>query len=191
MKLFYFDLETTGLRHWKNGIHQISGAIEIDGAVKEYFNFHVKPYHLAIIEDEALSVAGITRADLDNYDPMNVVYCKLIALISKYVDKYNKTDKFYTVGYNNASFDNPFLRAFFVQNGDSYIGSWFWSCPIDAMVLAGQYLIADRANMENFQQSTVAKWLGIEVDETRLHEAAYDVEIMIQIYRIVSGGIVS
>lgn len=34
-KLFFFDLETTGVKFWKNGIHQIAGVIEIDGEVKE------------------------------------------------------------------------------------------------------------------------------------------------------------
>ena len=42
-KLFFYDLETTGTRYWKNGIHQISGAIMIDGEIKEKFNFKVKP----------------------------------------------------------------------------------------------------------------------------------------------------
>ena len=26
-KLFFYDLETTGVKFWKNGIHQISGKI--------------------------------------------------------------------------------------------------------------------------------------------------------------------
>ena len=51
-KLFYYDLETTGVKYWKNGIHQISGAIEIDGNVIETFDFHVKPYKDAIVEKE-------------------------------------------------------------------------------------------------------------------------------------------
>ena len=33
-KLFFYDLETTGVKHWKNGIHQISGRIVIDGELK-------------------------------------------------------------------------------------------------------------------------------------------------------------
>jgi DNA polymerase-3 subunit epsilon len=39
MKYFFFDLETTGTKYWKNGIHQISGLIEIDGEIKEKFDF--------------------------------------------------------------------------------------------------------------------------------------------------------
>lgn len=184
-KLFYFDLETTGVKYWKNGIHQISGAIEIDGEIKEYFNFNVKPYHLSVIEDEALSVANVTREDLYNYMHFNDCYNAIISILSKYVDKFNKKDKFHLVGYNNASFDNSFFRAFFVQNGDNYFGSWFWADSHDAMVLSSLYLRDERSEMPNFQQGTVAKYLGIEVDDTRLHDAQYDVYIMIQIYKKV------
>lgn len=58
MKLLFFDLETTGVNPGKNGIHQISGEIVIDGVSKEQFDFHVQPNPRAIIEDEALKVAG-------------------------------------------------------------------------------------------------------------------------------------
>lgn len=184
-KLFFFDLETTGVRFWKNGIHQISGAIQIDGEVKEYFNFHVQPYKDAIIEDEALSVSGITRETLETYQSMQEVYKHICDMLGKYVDKFDKTDKFFLVGYNNASFDNPFFRAFFTQCGDKYFGSWFWSSSIDIMVLAAQKLMNERNLMENFQQSTVAKAFWIDVDEGRAHEAQYDVEIMMKIYEKV------
>jgi uncharacterized protein YprB with RNaseH-like and TPR domain len=30
MKILFFDLETTGVKFWKNGIHQISGIVDID-----------------------------------------------------------------------------------------------------------------------------------------------------------------
>lgn len=186
MKLFYYDLETTGVRHWKNGIHQISGAIEIDGEIKEHFNFHVQPYKDALIEDEALAVANITKEDLANYTPMQEVYKSIIELLSKYVDKFNKSDKFFLVGYNNSSFDNQFFRAFFVQSKDNYFGSWFWSDSHDVMVLASKHLMSVRHEMPNFKQSTVATKLGIQIDESRLHEAQYDVEIMIGIYKAVS-----
>ena len=29
MKLLFFDLETTGIKYWRNGVHQISGEIVI------------------------------------------------------------------------------------------------------------------------------------------------------------------
>lgn len=186
MKLFFFDLETTHVAFWKGGIHQIAGAIEIDGKVVQHFEFKVQPNPAALIEDEALAVSNVTRAELDFYPDMKLVYGEIIKMLGTYVDKFNKTDKFFLVGYNNCSFDNPFLRAFFVQNGDQYFGSWFWSSTIDVMVLAAEYLKLERHKMPNFQQSTVAKQLGIVVDETRLHDAKYDVEVLMEIYKYVS-----
>ncbi len=185
-KLFFYDLETTGVKYWRNGIHQISGMIIIDGEEKEQFNFKVKPFVNALIEDEALSIAGVTKEDLLDYEPMDIVYNKLISILSKYIIKYNKLDKFHLVGYNNASFDNQFFRAFFVQNNDSYFGSWFWADTIDCMVLASNKLKSERANLLNFQLKTVSKHLGIEVDEDRLHDAMYDIELTKRIYDLLS-----
>lgn len=106
-------------------------------------------------------------------------------MLAKYVDKYKKTDKFFLVGYNNASFDNQFLRGFFLQNNDQYFGSWFWSNSIDVMVLASNKLVERRAEMENFKLSTVAKFLGIQVSEDNLHDAFYDIYLTKAIFDIV------
>lgn len=187
LKNFYFDTETTGVKHWKNGIHQISGAIEIDGQITEHFDFKVQPFKDAIIEDEALAVSGITRQQIASYEPMQQVKSTICGMLSKYVDKYDKRDKFFLIGYNNASFDNQFLRAFFAQCNDNYFGSWFWSSPIDVMILAGEFLKKERHLMNDFKQSTVARYLEIEVDETKLHDAEYDVNLMIQIYKKVTA----
>lgn len=186
MKLLFFDLETTGVNPGKNGIHQISGKIVIDGVEKESFDFHVQPNPKAIIEDEALKVANVTREQVMAYPPMSQVYDEFVAMLGKYVDKYNKKDKFFLVGYNNASFDNPFLRGFFLQNGDKYFGSWFWSNTIDVMVLASAYLATRRPEMENFKLSTVAKTLGIEVTDGDLHNAMYDIDLTKAIFDIIT-----
>jgi DNA polymerase-3 subunit epsilon len=185
-KLFFYDLETTGVQYWKNGIHQISGSIVIDGKIEETFNFKVKPHEKAVIEEEALKVGGVTKEQILEYPDMKVVYNKLLLILSKYCDKFNKKDKFHLVGYNINSFDNQFFRAFFVQNNDNYFGSWFWPDSIDCYVLASNKFKKERDQFINFQQRTVAKYLGIEVDETKLHDAAYDIHLCYEIYKLVS-----
>lgn len=186
MKAMFYDLETTGTFVSKHGIHQISGMIVVDGQIKEKFNFHVQPNPKAEILDEALNVAGVTKEQIMAYPPMQQVYGELIAMLSKYVDRYNRKDKFFLVGYNNASFDNNFFRAWFEQNGDRYFGSWFWANTVDVMVMATPYLANQRSEMENFKQGTVAKALGIQIDETKLHDALYDIEVCKAIYDIVT-----
>jgi len=180
-KLFFYDLETTGTKFWKNGIHQISGSIVIDGQVKEFFNFKVRPNDNATIDEEALKIGNVTKEQIMAYPPMKEVYFKITTMLSKYVDKFNKKDKFHLAGYNNSSFDNAFFRAFFVQNNDVYFGSWFWSDSIDIMVLASFKLRNVRHELVDFKQSSVAKYLGIEIDENKLHDAEYDIQICMKI----------
>lgn len=182
MKKIFFDLETTGTQFWQHGIHQISGCVEIDGEVKEFFNYHVRPNPKAKIEDEALAVAGKTREEIAAYEPMEEVYKRFLELLGKYVNKYKKTDKFFLVGFNNAHFDNQFLRAWFVQNGDDYFGSWFWANPLDVYVLATERLLEQRHEMKDFKLKTVCQFLGMPVDETRLHDAEYDIELTRSLY---------
>lgn len=183
MKLLFFDLETTGIKFWKNGIHQISGEIVIDGESKEAFNFKVCPHPKCEIDEEALQVCQVTREQILAYPPMKKVYDDFVGMLSKYVDKYNKKDKFFLVGYNNASFDNSFLKAFFVQNGDPYFYSWFWVNSIDVMVLATQHLLNKRHTMADFKQETVARALGIPIDAGKLHDASYDIQLTKEIYK--------
>lgn len=182
MKLLFFDLETTGTNSEKNGIHQLSGAVIINGEVKETFDLHVQPHPGAEIEQDALDVADVTKEQIMAYPPMGIVYNQFIGILSKYVDRYNKSDKFFLVGYNNGPFDNQFLRAWFGHNGDKYFGSWFWANCIDVMVLATPFLAEQRSQMVNFRQGTVANALGIPVDDTKLHDALYDIAICKAIY---------
>ncbi len=185
MKLLFFDLETTGTLVNKHGIHQISGAVVIDGEIKEKFNLHVQPNPQALIEPAALEVADVTEAQIKAYPPMGEIYKQFVDMLSKYVDRYNKKDKFFLVGYNNASFDNQFLRAWFIQNGDKFFGSWFWANCIDVYVLATPHLADMRPEMKDFKQGTVAKALGISIDDSKLHDAFYDIEVCKAIYDIV------
>lgn len=186
MKALYFDIETTGVNPAKHGIHQISGCIEVDGEVKETFDFKVKPNPQAQIEDKALEVGGVTKEQILAYPEMRIVYNDLVEILAQYCDKFDKKDKMFLIGYNNASFDNQFLRGFFLQNGDNYFGSWFWSNSIDVMVLASECLKDNRSDMEDFKLKTVAKYLGIEVSEEKLHNANYDLELTREIYNLIT-----
>jgi DNA polymerase-3 subunit epsilon len=183
MKQIFYDLETTGTKFWRNGIHQLSGLVVIDGEVKEEFNYHVQPNPKADIEQEALEVAGVTKEQIMAYPPMWGVWQQFTTMLAKYVDKFDRKDKFFLCGYNNAPFDNQLLRAWFVQNGDNYFGSWFWSSAIDVMVLAAQALMEQRPEMQDFKLHTVAEQMGIELDESKLHDAMYDIYITHEVYK--------
>lgn len=181
-KLFVYDLETTGVQFWKNGIHQMSGIIVIDGVQKEEFDFRVKPHEKAVIEQESLDIAGVTKEQVLGYPPMVLIKAKLDEILCRYVDKYDRKDKFHLMGFNNGPFDNPFLRAFFVQCGDKYFGSNFWSDSIDVMTLASNHFKHKRSEMENFKLRTVAKHLCVPFNEEEAHDALYDVRKTYECY---------
>jgi len=185
-KLLIYDLETTGLDPKENAIHQISGIIIIDGKIKENFNLRVAPHAGAVIEQKALDVGNVTEEQIMAYPPNILVHKELLKILKPYVNKYNKKDKFHLIGFNNSHFDNPFFRAFFKLCGDEYYGSWFWPDTPDVMCLASDYLRNERSEMKNFQLRTVAEYLGIKVEEEKLHDAVYDVYLTLEIYKIVA-----
>jgi len=184
-KLFY-DLETTGVDVRKHSIHQIAGLIEIGDEVVETFDIKTRPHPKAEITPEALTVCGVSQETIMSYQPMGSAYKDLISLMAKYVDRYDKADKFFMVGFNNSYFDDTFLRAWFEQNNDAFFDAWFFRGSLDVMGLAAEYLIDRRVQMPSFKLSRVCLELGIDVDKTKLHDGVYDVELMRQVYRIVT-----
>lgn len=186
MKQVFIDVETTGVNHWQHCVHQISGGVYINDILMETFDFKVMPHAKAKVDDEALAIGKLTLQDIMAYPHRTVVYPQLIAILSRYVGKFDKKDKFFFCAYN-AHFDNAFVRAFFAQCDDKYFGSWFWSNNIDVMVLAGEYLKDVRHEMTDFKLMTVAKQLGIEIDESKLHDGFYDIELTKKVYDIVTG----
>ena len=177
-KMVWFDLETTGLDYRTHCLHQIAGMIEIDGEINSEFEINVRPHAQALIDPESIKVSGKTIEQIQaNELSYREGYDKFVALVSKHVDRYDKSDKMFLAGYNNASFDNDFLRQFFADNGDKYFGSYFWADPIDVRVLAAYELMSERKNMVDFKLMTVAKHLGIAIDESKLHDAVYDIKI--------------
>ena len=186
IKIFY-DLETTGTDVKKHSIHQIAGIIEVNGVEKESFNIKTRPHPKAIYEEAAMQVCKVDEAQLKAYQPMKSAHKELLTLLGKYVDKFNQKQKAHLIGFNNRAFDDIFLRAWFEQNGDQYIGSWFWNDTLDSLVLASEYLLDRRANMPSFKLKRVAKELGLVVDEAAPHDALYDVNLTRSVYRIITG----
>lgn len=185
-KLLVYDLETTGKYYKENAIHQMSGMIIINGEEKQKFDFRIQPHPSAVISDEALAVSNVTTEQIMAYPANVLVHRQILAMLGKYVNKFDKMDKFHLLGFNNVKFDGDFLRQLWSLCGDTYYGSWFHANEIDAMVLASDYLQDERHKMANFQLRTVAAYLGIPVDETKLHDAQYDIWLTYEIYKIVT-----
>jgi len=187
-KRLFFDLETTGVVWSRNAIHQLAALIEIDGEVVEKINWNMAPFEGAKIEEAALKVGGVTLKQVEAYPDQLEQFKAFKLTLTKYVDKFDKKDKFHLVGYNNCYFDDRFLRAWFERNGDEYFGSWFWADSLDVMVLASQHLYYQRPKMINFKLGTVAQTLGIQVLESKLHDGLYDVELTRAVYNKITNA---
>ncbi len=170
-KILYVDTETTGLDENKNDIIQLSGCIETDGNLIEEFDFKVQPFSFENIDAKALSVNGISEADLKTYPPPQSVYYSFTKLLGKHVDKFNKADKFYPAGYN-VDFDLRFLKSFFLKMGDVYFGSWINWRRIDPLPILTMWDACEIINLENYKLETVCKHFGIEI---KAHDAMSDI----------------
>ena len=204
-KLIFIDVETTGVNPDCNGLTQISGCVQVDDEVMESFDYFVRPFPQDIIESSALEVTGIDRRQLlapEHPDHLAVpgqlfedpkeIYVRLHTMFKKYIDQYDKSDKFQFIGYNAHSFDMPFMRKFWEKNGDRFFGSWFWYPCLDVMLVWAQILQPVRAELPNFKLATVAKHSGIDVDDSRLHDSQYDIELTRQLWlsacKIIAQG---
>lgn len=183
MKYFYVDVETSGLDPFRHAILQIAAIIEKDDKKEETFKATVAPFPNDILDPVALNVGGFTEEQIKGFKEPKEVYLDLKDLLNKYVDPYNKQDKFFFVGYNSNSFDMPFVRRLFEKNNDSYFGSYFFYPSIDVMILAAEALKKKRKVMPNFKLETVAKEIGVEFDKTKLHDALYDIEVTREVYK--------
>lgn len=181
MKEIFFDVETGGTDEKVNPILQLAGTIELDGVRDYSFDFKMKPFPGQVIEDEALEANGITRSQIESFADPHDCYTRFIRILNKYVDRFDKSDKFTLIGYNSR-FDDDFMREWFKRCHDKYYGSYFFWPAIDvANMVAAKYRNV-RSSFPNFKLMTVAKHLRIEVDESKAHEAGYDTMVTRAVY---------
>jgi DNA polymerase III subunit epsilon len=186
-KLIFFDLETSGRNPKKAAIIQFGAVITGLGRPQLELNLKMRPHEDAEVNEEALMVSGVLPGDFDH--PPYIDYREgkrqIESALDKCVNRYDKTDKLFTIGYNIHSFDIPFLRALFERCGDRYFGSWFWHPSIDLMLLSAFVLRNERHKMPNFKLGTVCRRFGIVVDEEQQHDALYDVKLCMELWRAI------
>lgn len=184
MKILFYDIETTGLNYWEHGMFQIAGFIYQTKPIGRYegeiFNLKMNPNRL--IDESALLFSKVTKEEIANYPNQKLVFDQFI----EHIKLEDEREKIHLCGYNNSQFDNLFLKEWFKLNNVD-IKDYFYSNSIDVMVLASEYLKNVRRNMQSFSLFAVAKYLSIDVDQGRLHDAIYDIEITKKNYDLITG----
>lgn len=175
MKLIWLDTETTGLNKERCDIIQIAGIIVIDGEEKERFNFHCQPINYETIEQEAMDKTGMTVEKLKTFPTPQETYKQFKDILCKYIDPYNKEDKFFVAGHN-VKFDLEFIQSFFEKMGDKYCMSFFRHFTVDLMAFVTILHTAGLINVTSWKLEDVAKYLGIP-DDPNLHDASVDIDL--------------
>ena len=177
-KIFYFDVETTGLYASKHDIVQFAAIIEIDGVIKETVNLRMKPTNFETISQKALDVTGLTLEDLKSYPDSHEVFDELVEVLDKYIDRFNKLDKFQIVG-QNVQFDVKFFEALFKKNENNYYGSYFSRYTADPYELFKFMKSHGIVNYANLRLGTICDKLKIPIDA---HDALSDVTATRELY---------
>lgn len=174
-KIIFIDTETGGVNPEKAALIQLSGIIRIDKKDVEKFNFFIKPFENSEVNEKALEVQGRTLEELktDKYVEEKEVYKQFIKLLDKYIDKYDRTDKFIVAGYN-VRFDVDVLKAFFQRHGNNFLFSYLDSSMLDPLYSIRLLQIAEVLPvLENNKLETWCKHFGIEL---KAHDSLEDIE---------------
>lgn len=174
-KIIFIDTETGGVNPEKAALIQLSGIIRIDKKDVEKFNFYIKPFENSEVTEKALEVQGRTLKELktDKYVEEKEVYKQFINLLDKYIDKYDRTDKFIVAGYN-VRFDVDILKAFFQRHGNNFLFSYLDSSMLDPLYSIRLLQIAEVLPvLENNKLETWCKHFGIEFVA---HDSLEDIE---------------
>lgn len=173
-KIIFIDTETGGVNPEKVALIQLSGIIRIDKKDVEKFNFYIKPFENSEVTEKALEVQGRTLEELktDKYVEEKEVYKQFINLLDKYIDKYDRTDKFIVAGYN-VRFDVDILKAFFQRHGNNFLFSYLDSSMLDPLYSIRLLQIAEVLPvLENNKLETWCKHFGIEL---KAHDSLEDI----------------
>lgn len=186
-KLLFLDLETTGVNPRRAAIIQFAGVLTGIGRESRELNIRMRPHEDADVNEEALKVSGVTRETFNQPEYVDYREGKrqIENALSNCVNRYDKYDKLFVLGYNIHAFDIPFLRALFERCSDRYFGSWFWHPPIDLMLLSAFLLRNERHTMPDFKLGTVCRAFRVPVDTEQQHDALYDVRLCMGLWKAI------
>lgn len=182
IKLAFIDVETTG-------VGESTGLIEITCIVDFWQNNEIirheegtlkmSPFPNDEYEEESMNLLGYTPDELMSWPEPTEQYQIMVSLFDELVDKYNKSDKMFFIGYNSY-FDLDHLDRFFKKNGNEYLRSYFWWPVIDVAGLVQQDVMQERDIFPDLKLQNVCKYYKIR--RTKLHDSKDDILATRDIY---------
>lgn len=185
-KAFYFDVETTGLSAYRNDIVQLAGCVEIEGEEVERFNIMMQPTSYENVDDKALQVQNRTLEEIKTFQPAQKAYHEILDIMDRYINKFDKSDKFHVIGYNTR-FDVDFLTQFFKKHHNNFLFSYFGTI-LDPLAIIRFLTATGKCNIEmkDHKLETVCNAFGIKIDA---HDAFSDILATKELFKMLDREI--
>ncbi len=179
-KLLWVDCETSGTNPEIHDIWSLAYLIEINEQIEYEGTMLIRPWNFDTIQEEALKVGGTTVEELEKIDyTISDAVRDLKNVWGRYVDKYDKLDKFVIGGFY-VRFDVDFIRSMFKKAGDKYgIGSYAFTPLMDVSSFVGEYVLRSGMRFPNYKLGTVCDKLGIKLTP---HIALDDIKATRELY---------
>lgn len=173
-KIIFLDTETGGLSE-NAALTQLSGIIQINKEIKEEFNIFIKPFEGSLVSDEALRIQNRTREELetDKFITEKEAYRQFKSILDKYVDKFDKNDKFVISGYN-IRYDIDIINRFFNRQGDHYFFSYVEPTTLDPFNLIAILQLCGM--LPKLHNNKLESWCNYYNIKLQAHDALEDIK---------------
>lgn len=177
-KIFFFDVETTGLIPGFHEICQFAGILDVDGETVWEYEKIVRPQYPCRIDPGAVAVHGITLDKMMKGIKQDELHYRIVKHLSFSIDKYNKEDKAFPAAFNG-TFDYGFLSSLFRVCNDPFMGSLLNHRIVDPLAYFRFLNSVYDWKLENMKLSTIAQAMDIKIDA---HDAMSDTRALRELY---------
>lgn len=184
-KILWIDVETTGINPRTHDIIQLAVLIEIEGEIREEIELLMRPKNGCKPDPKALEINNRTLEEIQKFAPPEEGLRALKKSLNRYVDRFDKSDKFIPAGFYTR-FDCDMLRGLFKKNGDKYYGSYFFNAVIDVQTYVARAIAYQKLRLSNYKLQTIAEAFGIEI---KAHDAVSDIKATRSLFKALGGEV--
>jgi DNA polymerase III epsilon subunit-like protein len=193
-KLFWFDVETTGIDNIQHEIIELSAIVEVSGEVKDRRSWFPSITRPETANPDAMKVNGVS---VEEVMARELTQEKMIQEICQWLAQWvNPKDKwdFYTPAGHNVAFDVGFLKKAFedqfgVEKGNARFSAFFDYHNLDTSIFGIMaHYMNPNWSAPFYGLGKTAAAFGIERDEEKEHGAEYDIELTRNLFRKAIGA---
>lgn len=181
-KILFLDAVTTGYKPEKHSIYRLGGIFTENGEEKTRFEYKVGLPKDAYVAEESLMITGETRSGILRYPRYQDVFADFIKLLDKHVNLYDMDDKIHIGGFTASMLEFPFLKQWFIKNGNNDFKNYFHMQTIDISVLANFALLDEDTVRRGANLWATAEKLGITPHISRQYSCLDDARTALDMY---------